>query len=356
MQSQFEMLVEQFKTFQVDYESILIELNNSISINESLKISLMELETSIEIFNSQVGGIDYALKQQLEILSRQSKKNIDYKSQKEVVKRVDGQLAMIKTKLERIQAKKLNQSTFLSQAKLIINGETSVIEGKIFQIKESQEINRNKSSYISKNEISKVDDAVNNMTISSGNTGATRVNNVTITSGNTGATGVSNVIISSNNTRTTGLSNAIVSSGNTKAAEVSNVTVISANSRTGVNHVTISPQSARGTGVQSDTKIETEASTTTSRKINDILNSKPTITTTSLLNNVSVITGTNSRPTISSAAATISRPTITSSSLSQSGTVSNGVNLGSISRPTITSTATETTMSYEEFKQKILKN
>lgn len=93
------------------------DIKNQISNNELLRGIVLELQGKIENHNQQIGGFDNAVRQQIEILTRQTmaKKNIDLNSNNvEAVKKTTNDMDNLKTKVLNLTAQKLNKSAIFS--------------------------------------------------------------------------------------------------------------------------------------------------------------------------------------------------------------------------------------------------
>lgn len=103
-------MYEEWSRLKAAYESLLLDIRHQLDINEALKNSVIELENKIEIYNSQMGGYDPIILQQIEYLSRTGKKNIEYHSQKDNIKLIEGEMNVLKNKINRIENQSLTQS------------------------------------------------------------------------------------------------------------------------------------------------------------------------------------------------------------------------------------------------------
>lgn len=105
------------------YEGLLVDIKNQISINEALRMFIYELQSKIESHNQQIGGLDSAIRQQLEILTRQtlSKKSIEYNSNNDAVRKSQSEIEALRTKLGRIESAKLTKSAVFSNINITID-------------------------------------------------------------------------------------------------------------------------------------------------------------------------------------------------------------------------------------------
>ena len=83
------------------------DIKKLITNNERLKALVEELEGRIESHNQQVINNDTNIKQQIEILTRQSlsKKTIDWNSQKEIMDKTANEMQAINNKVKRLEMK-----------------------------------------------------------------------------------------------------------------------------------------------------------------------------------------------------------------------------------------------------------
>lgn len=109
------------------YQNLLVDIKNQISINELLRNLVYELTSKIEMHNQQVGGLDALIKQQIEILTRQtlSKKTIDVnnKNNTDVIKKASGEADTIRNKVGRIESQKLFKSAVFDNINLTLDDE-----------------------------------------------------------------------------------------------------------------------------------------------------------------------------------------------------------------------------------------
>ena len=92
------------------------DIKKLITNNERLKALVEELEGRIESHNQQVINNDTNIKQQIEILTRQSlsKKTIDWNSQKEIMDKTANEMQAINNKVKRLEMKEFNSSSLLN--------------------------------------------------------------------------------------------------------------------------------------------------------------------------------------------------------------------------------------------------
>jgi len=99
------------------YEGLIVDIKNQIQINEALRMFIFELQSKIESHNQQVGGLDTSIRQQIEILTRQSlsKKSIEYNQNSDIVRKSQSEIEALRAKVGRIQSASLTKSAvFLS--------------------------------------------------------------------------------------------------------------------------------------------------------------------------------------------------------------------------------------------------
>ena len=98
------------------YEGILVDIKNQIAINEALRMFIYELQSKIESHNQQIGGLDATIRQQLEILTRQtlSKKSIEYNQNNDAVRKSHSEIEALRAKLGRIESANLTKSAVFS--------------------------------------------------------------------------------------------------------------------------------------------------------------------------------------------------------------------------------------------------
>lgn len=107
---------EEWNKLSESYEQLLLDIKQQITVNESLRGVIFELQGKIETHNQQVGGLDNAIRQQIEILTRQTlaKKNIDYNPNHDKVRESTNKMDVLKTKIGRLETQKLNKSAVFS--------------------------------------------------------------------------------------------------------------------------------------------------------------------------------------------------------------------------------------------------
>jgi len=107
------------------YESLLIDIQNQITLNNQLKDLVTELELKIETHNREFASQELAWKEQIEILTRSrstcSTKNIEVKSSKQLIEKASSDINILKSKVETIK----NRSIHLSQSQLGNNTESN---------------------------------------------------------------------------------------------------------------------------------------------------------------------------------------------------------------------------------------
>ena len=110
---------EDWTRLSQSYESLLVDLKNQMEINESLRSIIFDLQGKIESHNQQVGGNDLAIKQQIELLTRQAavKKSIEYNPNNDLVNRCQNEVQGLRAKVGQIE----NQQLYKSQAISTLN-------------------------------------------------------------------------------------------------------------------------------------------------------------------------------------------------------------------------------------------
>lgn len=130
---------DEWRRLVATYEGVLVDLHNQIEMNITLKNSLLDLESKIEVFNSQIGGFDLALIQQFESISKQTRKSIDFLSKKDLVRRAENEIQSLKAKIGRLESQKLSKSQVFAQSlsyniefefkQLIDQSNTNIVSG-----------------------------------------------------------------------------------------------------------------------------------------------------------------------------------------------------------------------------------
>ncbi len=108
------------------YEGLLVDIRSQISVNESLRSFIYELQSKIESHNQQVGGLDVAIRQQLELLTRQTlaKKSIEYKQNDTVIKS-QNEADALRVKLGRIESAKLTKSAVFTNVGISLDDDSN---------------------------------------------------------------------------------------------------------------------------------------------------------------------------------------------------------------------------------------
>jgi len=104
---------EEWTKLSESYDIMLTDIKNQIGINESLRSMVVELLNKIEMHNQNVDGIDIAIKQQIEILTRQSlaKKAIDMeRNYNQDIKQASSNIENLRHKLGRVESQKFYKS------------------------------------------------------------------------------------------------------------------------------------------------------------------------------------------------------------------------------------------------------
>lgn len=126
------------------YESLLVDIQNQISINELLRKLVFELLGKIEMHNQNVGGLDLAIKQQIEILTKQSlaKKNIEIdKNYSKDVSQAANTIDALRNKMGRIESQKLHKSEVFTEIDLNIENFKNTSSSRISSNYELQRLN-----------------------------------------------------------------------------------------------------------------------------------------------------------------------------------------------------------------------
>lgn len=109
---------EEWNKLSESYEVLLQDIKNQISNNEQLRSIIIDLQGKIETHNQTIGGYDNAVRQQIEILTRQTlaKKNIEYNqnTNDNMVKKTTNEMDTLKMKVGRMESQKLNKSAIFS--------------------------------------------------------------------------------------------------------------------------------------------------------------------------------------------------------------------------------------------------
>lgn len=118
------------------YEGILKDAKTQIVINEALRMFIAELQGKIETHNQQISGLDAAIKQQLEILTRQtlSKKNIEFNQNNDTIRKSQNEIEALRSKISRIETQKLTKSAVFVNIDKILNNFDKNFSGKIIPL------------------------------------------------------------------------------------------------------------------------------------------------------------------------------------------------------------------------------
>ena len=109
---------EEYTRVFLMYESLLIDIQNQITINNRLKELVYELELKIEIHNKEFAAQELVWRQQIEILSKSSdKKYIEISSSRELMEKASSDVEILRSKVERIR----NESVHLEKLDININ-------------------------------------------------------------------------------------------------------------------------------------------------------------------------------------------------------------------------------------------
>lgn len=108
-------LKKEYSALNNNYESVLSDLQNNINTNEKLRQLIIDLENKIENHNNNVSGMDLAIRQQIENLTRNSlaRKNIEHKTNKEVINKVKDDHIALNHKIDNYNMQKLSFSQVL---------------------------------------------------------------------------------------------------------------------------------------------------------------------------------------------------------------------------------------------------
>lgn len=107
------------------YENLLLDIKNQLQINEVLRNLVFELLNKIEMHNQSVGGLDLAIKQQIEILTRQtlSKKAIDIDRNYNIdINQATNNIDGLRQKLGKIESQKLYKSAVFNTINYSVDG------------------------------------------------------------------------------------------------------------------------------------------------------------------------------------------------------------------------------------------
>lgn len=103
---------QEFTRLSEDYESLVNDIKNQLSINEGLRAFINELQMKIENHNNQIINNDLAIRQQIENLAKHSlqKKVIDYNPNNDAIWKSQNEIESVKNKIGRIESQKLSRS------------------------------------------------------------------------------------------------------------------------------------------------------------------------------------------------------------------------------------------------------
>lgn len=106
------------------YQNLLADIKGLIITNEKLKSMVLDFEGKIEVHNKQVVSNDVSIKQQIELLTKNSlsKKTIEWLSQKEVISKTVKEMEAINEKVKRMEMKQFNSSSLLSSVAVEMEG------------------------------------------------------------------------------------------------------------------------------------------------------------------------------------------------------------------------------------------
>lgn len=119
-------LIEEHSALKIAYDNLLNDLKQQIKINETLRTSIIELENIIDYYNLNTKNSDSDLKHQLQYLVKNNAKNIEYKSQKNIVKRAEGEIQNLRNKIDRMENQHLNNSLVFDSTPDILKASTKV--------------------------------------------------------------------------------------------------------------------------------------------------------------------------------------------------------------------------------------
>ena len=94
------------------YESLLVDIRNQLEMNQNLTMVVLDIQSKIEKHNTNIGGFDVSIKQQIDILTQQAftKQKIEVQSNAETVRKCQGQIEEIRNKVGKIESQRLYKS------------------------------------------------------------------------------------------------------------------------------------------------------------------------------------------------------------------------------------------------------
>jgi chromosome segregation ATPase len=140
-------LKKEYARLNESYGLLLSDLKNNVNTNEKLRLLILELENKIETHNNYVGNMDILIKQHIENITRNSlaKKNIDYKSSKDIIDEVKNDNAKLRNKIDDYDFKRLSYSQVLPKYTNLNNSNNFKIDNKSVIDNNSYSIDGNKS-------------------------------------------------------------------------------------------------------------------------------------------------------------------------------------------------------------------
>jgi hypothetical protein len=124
----------EWEKLHATYLILLEDIKRQVEKNESLTRVIIELETTIEKYNSTIVGSDSYIKQQLEIFARSTLKNssVNYISHKKEVIDTQTEIFNLRQKIGRIEAIRFNKSAVHQHFSINSTIESSSYQGSNF--------------------------------------------------------------------------------------------------------------------------------------------------------------------------------------------------------------------------------
>lgn len=158
-------LLDEFNRFILDYDSLILALNNSVFVSESLSSTIADIMRSFDFLNAQAQEFDFSSKEQIEMLKFQGSKLMAALNQKEIIKNAEQQLSAFKAKYEYIQTKRQNYSDFVASLTKLIGVDKAMTASVFIDIDDMKSYQTN---CITNNNNNNQDVRILNSNISSG--------------------------------------------------------------------------------------------------------------------------------------------------------------------------------------------
>lgn len=143
-------LQQEYSNLNKNYEVVLGDLQLNVNNNEKLRHIINNLENKVDNHNNNVGGMDIAIKQQIEGLTRNSlaKKYIDYNSSKDIIDKAKNDNTLFNNNVDKYNLQKLSASHVISKFgdfdNVIITNSNNSVVGNLKNDKK----NINNDSYV----------------------------------------------------------------------------------------------------------------------------------------------------------------------------------------------------------------